>query len=193
MLQRRIKKIPLIDDGGRLVTRARRSFLRLTRLRITRPTTQTSETNIGIISLSDIAFQLLLRGMTISIMVHEYGHIMAARALGFYAEIRSTFLTAAYPEVRAHLGRSLLWHEQALFLGAGGWFTAAIFWMMSLRNKDPETRFIDRWIALQSAVYGCFEAFAPGAFWELGAILSTLIAFGVLSLAIHRKKPIFII
>ena len=128
------------------------------------------------LSLTDLIFQLFLRGLGISVMIHEYGHIMAARALGFYAEIRSVRLNAAYPEIRAHLGRGLLPHEHILFYGGGGWFTAVIFYLFCIRNKDPENKLINKWIAIENLVYGCFEAFAPRSFWELGGLIGILAA-----------------
>ena len=139
------------------------------------------------LSFTQIVFHLFMRN-AVFIGVHEQAHLWGARLIGLYAEVRSTNLDAAYPDLAA-FGRPLTWGEHVCFYGSGGFFTALICLLFDYGNTDPDTRIINRWMAVESFIYGCFEAFAPRSFWNFGSMLGVLVAFGVATLIIIRMKP----
>lgn len=143
------------------------------------------------LSFTQLVFHLFMRN-AVFIGVHEQAHLWGARLIGLYAEVRSTNLDAAYPDLTA-FGRPLTWGEHVTFYGSGGFFTAGICLLFDYGNTDPDTRIINRWMAIESFVYGCFEAFAPRSFWSFGAMLGTMMALGVILLIIIRKKPDLVI
>jgi len=134
----------------------------------------------------DFLLQFLVRGVVVTTAVHEYGHLLALRLLGFSGEIRSGALNAVYPV----FGRPLAWWEHAAVYGGGGFFQAAVFLVLGWLDEDDENRLISLMIAWQGAVYGCFEALAPRVFWDFGAFLGAMAAC-FLFLAYAQRNIVF--
>jgi len=122
------------------------------------------------ISVSDLIFQLFLRGVVLATMIHEYGHLLALRFLGIDGEIRAAALNAVYP------GRALIGSERLIFYGSGGMVQAIVFLILATRNRDHENRLINIMIAVEGFIYAIFEAFAPRVFWSFGSTFGALIA-----------------
>jgi hypothetical protein len=136
------------------------------------------------ISVTDLFFQLFLRGMGVSVAIHEAMHVFGASLIGLYAEYRSTNLFAVYREMI-----TLTPLQHTIFYGSGGWFTGIIFLLFSLRNKDPENVLISRYVALSNFIYGTFESLGPRVFWDIGAMVGTLVGLASILVVIIWKKP----
>ena len=134
------------------------------------------------ISVSDLLFQLLLRGIVLATMIHEYGHLLALRLMGINGEIRSGALNAVYP------GRTLVGTERLVFYGGGGIVQATVFIILAIRNRDAENRLINIMIAVEGIIYAFFEAFAPRVFWSFGSSFGALIAALIIGGIIIWKK-----
>ena len=135
------------------------------------------------ISFSDLVFQLFFRGILLATAIHEYGHLLGLRAIGVAGIIQSTALNAVYP------ARPLMGSQAYVFYGSGGLIQAVAFGLMAVRNKDPENRLINIWIAVEGLVYGAFEAFMPRVFWQFGAMVGMMVALLVLVGIIIWRKP----
>lgn len=134
------------------------------------------------ISVSDLIFQLFLRGVVLATMIHEYGHLLALRLMGIDGEIRATMLNAVYP------GRALVGYERLIFYGSGGMVQALVFLILATRNRDAENRLINIMIAIEGFIYAFFEALAPRTFWAFGSSFGALIAALIIGGIIIWKK-----
>ena len=119
------------------------------------------------ISISKIVLFLFAIGLGISNLIHETMHLLGARLIGLYAEIRSTHLFNTYRDTRP-----LTQMEHIVFYGSGGCFTALLFFMFSLRLRDPEAKLISQYVAIEQFTYSIFEAFTPKSFWGFGSMIS---------------------
>jgi hypothetical protein len=111
-------------------------------------------------------------------------HVFGSSLIGLYAEYRSTNLFAVYRDTQ-QLGRL----EHLVFYGSGGWCTSILFYLFSLRNKDPENRLIARYVALSNFIYGCFEVLSPKVFWEMGSMVGMSVGLAFIFIVILWKKP----
>jgi hypothetical protein len=134
------------------------------------------------ISVSDILFQMFLRGVVLSTMIHEYGHLLALRLLGVDGEIRASALNAVYPKI------PLYGYKALVFYGGGGMMQALVFIILAVRNRDDENRLINIMIAVEGIIYGLFEALAPRTFWGFGTTLGFMIGALLIGAVIIWKK-----
>jgi len=123
------------------------------------------------LSLTEFTVKLVVIFYLLNTAVHEYGHIIAARLLGHYGEIRSTALNHAYI---TYNGSVPLWHHWVIF-GAGGVSVFLLFTVLVWKNIDNEHRIIYVMSAVSNLIYAFFEALFPSTFWELGSILGIFI------------------
>ena len=137
------------------------------------------------ISVSDLIFQLFMRGIVLATMIHEYGHLLSLRLMGINGEIRATALNAVYP------GRALVGYERLIFYGSGGMVQALVFLILAAKNRDTENRLINIMIAIEGFIYAFFEALAPRTFWSFGATVGALVAALILGgIIIYKKSEI---
>ena len=134
------------------------------------------------ISFSDLLLQLFLRGVVLATMIHEYGHLLSLRLLGIDGEIRASALNAVYPS------RALIGYERLVFYGSGGMVQALVFFILAVKNRDPENRLINIMIAIEGFIYAFFEALAPRTFWSFGSTFGVLVAALIVGGIIVWKK-----
>ncbi len=134
------------------------------------------------ISFTDLLVQLAYRGMLLSTIVHEYGHLIALRLIGEDGYIMASTLNGVYPV------NTITGTDAIIFYGGGGVFQALIFLFMAYQNRDSENWIINLFVATQGLIYGCFEALAPRAFWNMGAFLGMMAGTGLLVAIILWKK-----
>lgn len=137
------------------------------------------------LSLREFVVKFVLIGGWFNYTSHEYGHLVMARLLGFYGEIRSTTLNAVYPTLIDPLQPL----EKVLFYGAGGWAAAIAFGVIAWKNDDHENRILWKTAGIFNLIYGSIEAIAPRSFWDVGSLLALFLAFMFLMYVLMRKKP----
>ncbi len=137
------------------------------------------------ISFSDLIFQLVLRGIIIATMVHEYGHLVALRLMGLHGKIVAVSLNMVYPL------QTLSASQARIFYAGGGLLQAAVFFLLMLRNRDAENRLINMVVAVSGLIYSVFEAFAPRVFWSLGSTLGVIVGMLLVGgIIIWRKAEV---
>ena len=124
------------------------------------------------LSLFEFSVKLLTIFYLLNITVHEYGHILAARFLGHYGEIRSTALNHAYITYNY---TPPFWHHWFIW-GAGGFTVFIVFIVLTWKNVDPEHKTAYFLTAVINLVYAFFEALFPSEFWEFGSLLGMFVA-----------------
>ena len=122
--------------------------------------------------LKDILFQISFRMIILATIVHEYGHLLSLRLMGYRGVINSGALNMV-TALDYNLMSSL---EKHLFFIAGGLFQCMIFLIMCIFDKDEENRLVNKMIVIQGFVYMLFEAFATRIWWETGAVLGILLS-----------------
>ena len=138
------------------------------------------------LNMGDLFFQLFFRFGVLTTMVHEFGHLISLKAMGYTGEIRSTVLNAVYPTQYALMSAS----ELNVFYFSGGIFQALIFYIMCLRNSDKENLLANKMIVIQGVVYAVFEGFAPRAWWEFGSVGGLILSFVFMTVVlIAKSKP----
>ena len=101
-------------------------------------------------NIRDVLFQITIRMLLLATMVHEYGHLLALRIMGFNGAIYARALNMVYPVDVAHMTIK----QQYLFFFSGGFFQALIFLILCLWNKDEENRLVNKMVAIQGIIYG---------------------------------------
>lgn len=137
-------------------------------------------------SLLDFLVQWTVKVSGFSLFVHEYGHLIGAKIIGMYAEIRTTDLAAVYPDP---LRLPLTSTEHWIFYGSGGFFQCLMFLAMNFRNNDRESRMVNSMVAVHGLIYGVFEAGLPRAMWGLGGLLGSMTGFFIFFLFLWWRKP----
>ena len=134
----------------------------------------------------DALVQTIMRLFILGVPVHEYGHMLSLRFMGYKGEIRSTMLNAVWPMDYYEMS----WLELRVFYLSGGMFQAMVFFALCLFNVDEENRLANKFIALQGLVYGLFEGLCPRELWATGSIFSMILSaiFMMLVLLNWSKK-----
>lgn len=104
--------------------------------------------------------------------IHEYGHLIMLRFLGYEGEIRSVALNRTYFYVTEHMTQL----ESNLIYLSGGLFQALIYLMLCIGNKDEEHLMVYKMMIINGFIYGLFEAFTAKAWWDIGATITLFIA-----------------
>jgi len=115
-------------------------------------------------------------------MVHEYGHLICSKLLGFGGYIRSVRLSSVNYEVRP------LDNQWTLFYLSGGLFQFLVFSLMSLFVQDRNVKIANRMTAIIGLVEGLSEPFQYWRLSGLGATLGILFAFLYLACELIRYK-----
>ena len=123
-------------------------------------------------------------GVRVSTMIHEYGHLICSKALGFNGFIKSEALTSVYHSTKPV---GLQW---TMFYLSGGLFQFLIFLLMSLKAEDYEAKIADRMTALIGLVEGLVEPFRLFRLTGLGASMGIILAFIYLAFEVHRSQTL---
>ena len=134
----------------------------------------------------DFLAQLLFKFTLLSLFVHEYGHLLAVRLMGYEGEIRSSALASVY--LTSAQGITEL--EYRFFYLSGGLFQAAVFLLMCISNEDAENRLVNKMVAVYGVVYGCFEAFTPRVWWSAGGVAGILLAVVFMGATLVAKNKL---
>ena len=121
----------------------------------------------------DAVIQIVFRFCVLVIPVHEYGHLISLRLMGYAGEIRSTMLNATWP-LEYHLMSPT---ERTIFFLSGGFFQAFVFGVLCLFNVDEESSLANKIIVIQGVLYGLAEGFFPYEFLGVGGIIALLVSF----------------
>lgn len=134
----------------------------------------------------DALVQTILRLFVLGIPIHEYGHMLSLRFMGYEGEIRNTMLNAVWPMDYYKMS----WLELRIFYLSGGIFQSAVFATLCLFNVDEENRLANKFVALQGLIYGLFEGLCQRELWEIGSVVSMIVSavFMVLVLLKWSKK-----
>ena len=112
-----------------------------------------------------LGVEFLFQFFILSPMVHEYGHLIMLRFLGYEGWISAGSLWQTHTMVIGSMSSRDLW----LYGFAGGAFQFLVFWFMGLLNRD-EGRAVNWMVAVQGLVYAFFEAAdvsMEGAFFSI--------------------------
>ncbi len=137
-------------------------------------------------SLLDFLIQWIIKTAGFGLYAHEYGHLMGAKLIGMYAEIRTTNLAAVYPDMNRF---PLTVGEHLIFYGAGGFAQCVFFLILNVRNSDRENRLVNGMVAVQGLIYGVFEAMAPRSLWGFGGLLGSIAGFMVFFAFLVWRRP----
>lgn len=138
------------------------------------------------LSLLDFLIQWIIRVAGASLWIHEYGHLYGAIFINLYAEIRTTNITAVYPDPTRFPLSSM---EHLIFYGSGGVLQCLFFLAMNIRNNDRENRLVNAMVAVHGLVYAVFEAGFPRSTWGLGGLLGSFTGFFIFFLFVWWRKP----
>jgi hypothetical protein len=117
-------------------------------------------------------------------MVHEYGHLISSILLGFGGTIFSGKPWAVYPLVKP------VGDQWILFYLSGGLFQFIVFYLMSLRAQDLNTKIANRMTALIGLIEGITEPIRYLRLTGLGATLGITISFLYLAYILVKESQI---
>ncbi|TFH14314.1 hypothetical protein E4H04_10435 [Candidatus Bathyarchaeota archaeon] len=120
-------------------------------------------------------------GISISTMIHEYGHLICSKVLGFDGYIKSGRLTSVYYANKPLVGQ---WTP---FYLSGGLFQFTVFFLMSLRAEDENVKIANRMTAIIGLVEGLTEPIKYFRLTGLGATLGIVVSFLYLAYVLLRK------
>lgn len=123
-------------------------------------------------------------GVSVSTMVHEYGHLICSKALGFNGFIMSEALTSVYHSTKP------VGFQWTVFYLSGGLLQFLVFWLMSLKADDYGAKIADRMTALIGLVEGLVEPFRFFRLTGLGASLGIIFAFIYLAIEVYRIRAV---
>ena len=104
-------------------------------------------------------------GVSVSTMIHEYGHLISSKLLGFHGYIKSGRLTAVYYD-SFPIGR-----QWSLFYISGGAFQFIFFFLMSFRGEDKNVNISNR----MTGIIGIIEALSePLKYFRLSGLGSSI-------------------
>jgi hypothetical protein len=137
------------------------------------------------IDLSNLLFHYGVRnfpffGVSVATMVHEYGHLICSKLLGFGGSINSWRMAAVYYDLRPEGS------QWTLFYLSGGLFQFAVFGLMSLREKDQNVRITNRMTAILGLIEGLAEPTRYFRLSGLGASMGMIVAFIYLAYELIR-------
>lgn len=132
--------------------------------------------------VTDSIIQIALRLLVIGVPIHEYGHMLSLRFMGYTGEIRNTMLNAVFP-TQYHLMNDL---EKTIFYLSGGMFQALVFTLLCISNADEENKLANRIVAIQGFIYGLFEGLCPREMWGIGSVISMIVSLIFLSWVFFR-------
>lgn len=136
------------------------------------------------ISLRDLLFQVFFRMGILATMIHEYGHLLSLRLMGYRGAIYSNALN-----MTTAIDYSLLTDFQKhVFFFSGGLFQGIIFLIMCIFDKDEEDRLANKMVAIQGIVYAFFEGFTNRMWWEIGATVGLIVSFAWMLFALDAKR-----
>lgn len=139
------------------------------------------------LSIAEFTIKLVLVFGWLNFTVHEYSHLLMARVLGHYGEIRSTGLNLMYPSFAYAPPQWQIW----LIYGAGGMGVFITFMILTWRNKCPassENNTSYRLIAIMNLIYAVFEALFPSTFWGIGGLIGMMTAVTYFMYLLFVKK-----
>lgn len=138
------------------------------------------------ISLTDLLFQICFRMMLLATIVHEYGHLLALRLMGYRGAIYSNALN-----MTTALDFSLMTlSQQRVFFLAGGMFQAVVFLIMCIFDKDEEDRLVNKMVAIQGFIYALFEGFTYRMWWQIGGLIGLLASMVFMILVLQAKSNV---
>lgn len=138
--------------------------------------------------MADAVVQIAFRLLVLGIPIHEYGHMLSLRFMGYTGEIRNTMLNAVYPTQYSLMSEL----ERTIFFLSGGMFQALVFSLLCLFNVDEENNLANRVVALQGFVYGLFEGLCPRELGGTGSLISFIASFFFMAWVFfrwNRKAP----
>jgi hypothetical protein len=106
-----------------------------------------------------------ISGVSVSTMIHEYGHLISSKLLGFGGYIKSGKLTAVYYESLP------IGSQWSIFYISGGALQFIVFFLMSLRGEDNNVKIANR----MTAIIGLIEALTePVKYLRLSGLGSSI-------------------
>ena len=123
-------------------------------------------------------------GVSVATMIHEYGHLICSKLLGFNGYIKSEALTSVYHSSKP-IG--LQW---TLFYVSGGILQFLVFGLMSLKAGDQSTKIANRMTAILGLVEGIVEPIQTIRLSGLGATLGIILAFLYLAFEVKRYQTV---
>ena len=139
------------------------------------------------VDLTNILYHYALRnipisGIGVSTMVHEYGHLICSKLLGFEGYIKSARLSAVYHVLQPQ------GNQWTLFYLSGGLFQFAVFGLMSLRATDRNIKITNRMTAIIGLIEGLAEPVRILRLTGLGASMGIIASFLYLAYELLRKR-----
>ncbi len=110
-------------------------------------------------------------GVSMATMVHEYGHLICSKLLGFNGYIKSERLSAVYYKVKPFE------NQWTLFYLSGGLLQFIIFGLMSLKATDPTVKMANRMTAIIGLIEGLTEPMKYFRLTGLGATIGIIVSF----------------
>ena len=138
------------------------------------------------IDLKDILYHYGVRnipvsGVSVATMIHEYGHLICSKILGFNGYIKSEALTSVYHSAKPV---GLQWN---IFYLSGGLFQFLVFGLMSLRAEDQGAKIANRMTAIIGLIEGLVEPFRVFRLSGLGATMGIILAFTYFAYEVYRS------
>ena len=124
---------------------------------------------------------LPIGGISVATMVHEYGHLICSKILGFNGYIKSGKLTSVYYEIRPNDS------QWTLFYLSGGLLQFIIFMLMSLRASDKNVKIANRMTAIIGLIEGLVEPMRYFRLTGLGATIGIIASFLYLTYQIVKE------
>ena len=103
-------------------------------------------------------------------MIHEYGHLICSKLMGFGGYIKSDRLTSVNYDIRP------LENQWTLVYLSGGLFQFIVFILLSLQVKDKGVKIADRMTAIIGLVEGLTEPFQYFRLSGVGAAIGIICA-----------------
>mgnify|MGYP006292350749 CR=1 len=104
-------------------------------------------------------------GVSIATMIHEYGHLICTRILGFNGYINSTHLASVYYDTRP------IGNQWLLFYISGGLLQFTVFSLISIMSEDKNQKIAARMTAIIGLIEAITEPFKYLRLTGLGALL----------------------
>ena len=123
-------------------------------------------------------------GVSVATMIHEYGHLICSKILGFNGYITSEALAKVYHSTKP---AGLQW---TLFYLSGGVFQFLIFGLMSLKANDQGAKIANRMTAIIGLIEALVEPIQSLRLSGLGATTGIILAFLYLAYEARRYSSI---
>lgn len=122
-----------------------------------------------------------IMGVSVATMIHEYGHLICSKVLGFNGYIKSEALTSVYHSAKP-IG--LQW---TMFYLSGGLFQFLVFGLMSLKTDDQGAKIANRMTAIIGLIEGLVEPFRVFRLTGLGATMGIILGFTYFTYEVYRS------